>query len=400
MINKRRLDEVKKDEQPSPKRMYAPQDSTAYSRGGVQMTTAPKKIHFIWTGGNNIPVDYMNSILKVAKVAKKSGYEFNLWVDEEKNFHKSFANYRKETGQTGKIEQDLFGFENINKVLDIKLRHPDELLPRIETDEFYQSDNRRREFKYNVAREMIGLNNFAAAADFLRYEILRQEGGCYFDTDTKFVINENSKFIPDDLPLGIKTNINFDTYSYNIFDVGNDIIEVIPDHLAIEYAILHALNEYKRMDSQNELKEMGICTKKAYLQLTHHFIHNDTTMMDTKRYPWARCTRYIRSSRWRYTIGASGPDALAYGIDQLLKSKDEFSQRDKLTGQAKDKLFSIALKTRGENGIPRDKVANIELISASAQSWLKKDKPEIKGMSFDDNMPNTIFGARRNKISR
>ncbi len=135
----------------------------------------PRKIHFIWLGGP-IPEHYLRSIAGLAKLAKKDGYEINLWVDNEKNYAKT-------------ADQCNISIPNLN-IRNIR----SELYEKQNNDPFYQNDSSdfalqlitAKRFQISVERELIGFHNFAAASDLLRLEILRQEGGWYFDTDTEF----------------------------------------------------------------------------------------------------------------------------------------------------------------------------------------------------------------------
>lgn len=365
------------------------------------MATAPEKIHFIWTGDKVMSSEDIASLLKVAEVAKKSNFEFNFWVDDEKTFYKALNNYRK---QHGAKEQDLLGSKNIHEVLGIKLRKPNELLEKMASDKFYQQDNRLRDFKYNTAREMIGLKNYAAASDFLRYETLRQEGGYYLDTDTVFKITSDSRFIAEDLPLGIKANIRFNRHFDLVDDVGNDIIAAIPNHPVIEEAILHSLREYKELDTQNELTERGkgkgksVITKESYALKTGQKIHDHTTVMDTKRYPWATDNNQVISNRRKYTITSAGPHALRNGFYKFLEEK--FPRGSSLSNENKKELQSMTLNAMSEKGWHISKIANVAVISRSKKSWLEKEKPSTKGMSFEDSLPNTIFGSKSRKIEK
>ncbi len=155
----------------------------------------PQKIHFIWVGGS-IPPQYLRTIQKVTEVAKRDGYEVNLWVDDPKNYHKTAAK------------------EDIN-VPDLKIREiKNELFQPMKNDPFYKGTDpnfpqpkdtapgeRAKLFQKCVERELIGFKNLAAAADFLRYEILRKEGGWYFDTDTYFpeLMPPSAPPFPEDL---------------------------------------------------------------------------------------------------------------------------------------------------------------------------------------------------------
>lgn len=76
----------------------------------------PKIVHFIWVGGP-IPADDLRFIHQISAIAKKSGFEVNLWVDNEMNYHK-----------TAKLEDIT--------IPNLKLRNVSELDEKIAQDPF------------------------------------------------------------------------------------------------------------------------------------------------------------------------------------------------------------------------------------------------------------------------
>lgn len=139
-----------------------------------------KKSILFGVGGPIFP-EYLKSLQGVAEAAKRSGYEINLWVYHEKDYYHTAAK------------------EEIT-IPNLRLRKiKEELLIPMRSDAFYLGKDpsfplekdeiqgeRAKLFQQCVEREMVGYKNLAAASDFLRYEILRAEGGYYFDTDTYF----------------------------------------------------------------------------------------------------------------------------------------------------------------------------------------------------------------------
>ncbi|WP_028387829.1 TcdA/TcdB catalytic glycosyltransferase domain-containing protein [Legionella fairfieldensis] len=140
----------------------------------------PKTLHVVWVGGPIYP-EYLKSLQRVVEAAKRGGYQVNLWLDDEKNYFKTAV-------------KEQLHIPNL-RLRDIK----NELLAPLSKDPFYQGQDsgfplkpeekpgdRAKLFQHNIERELIGFKNFAAASDLIRYEILRKEGGWYFDTDTYF----------------------------------------------------------------------------------------------------------------------------------------------------------------------------------------------------------------------
>ncbi|OGT52483.1 MAG: hypothetical protein A3E84_03130 [Gammaproteobacteria bacterium RIFCSPHIGHO2_12_FULL_42_13] len=137
--------------------------------------------------GGPIPERYLLEIKKLAEVAKRSGFEINLWVDNERR------NY----------VQPLVLAEL--SIPHLQIRNISELYENMDHEAFYQGDEgRRRKIKLqtNIGREMEGFKNLAAASDLLRLEILRQFGGYYFDTDTRFYVTPTSIMVPDHAAAG------------------------------------------------------------------------------------------------------------------------------------------------------------------------------------------------------
>lgn len=125
----------------------------------------PKQINLIWIGGP-IPIKYLYNMIKLVALAHKSGFTVNLWLDNKANYYNVI------------IREDF-------KIPFLKIKMLDELYAEMESDPFYSGENKQRlhDFMNFLNRERVGLDNLAAAADLLRYEILRR-GGYYLDIDT------------------------------------------------------------------------------------------------------------------------------------------------------------------------------------------------------------------------
>ena len=357
------------------------------------MSLIPQEIHFVWIGGP-IPEKYLLSIQELAQIAKKSGFKVTIWVDDEKNYYKSLENMRQkkyskldylDLNRAKKIEQE-------EKNSGIQVRKINELLDNMTTHPFYQKDNRLRDFIYIIGREAIGLKNEAALVDLLRCEILRQFGGYYFDTDTKFILDSKSLLIADDAPLGIKANFSVIGEKENLTIHGsNDIIAAIPSHPALENIILYILDQYKELDQTNELakwnkKKKSLSeAKKNYLDDFDYLIHDETTAMDAKRFPYLTNYSFLHSRRREYTIEASGPVAFIAGLKQFLetlKDDENFHSIDFRYGHCGDRW-----------------AANVHVVPQFDNTWLKTNKPtSMKGLSFSDtSIKNTLFARKRKK---
>lgn len=267
---------------PLPKKVSLPRIKIKVPKYQSTENTAPPIFHFVWVGGP-IPENYLKSLKKICDVAERSGFEVNLWVDNIANYHKASVAHE------------------IN-IPNLKIREVDGLIEGMKNDPLYNEDNNFIRFLTDVNREMIGYKNLAAASDFLRNEILRQFGGYYFDTDLEFVLNENSRFVPDNLPLGIKLRTNLHLIEGELIearitgqkDTNNDLMIAIPNHPVIVNMIKESLNVYKVFD-----------TKKSEE-------HADLTKMDKKRFPYplpSKLPSDLQENRRNLTL-ASGPDLI------------------------------------------------------------------------------------------
>lgn len=399
------------------------------------MAKIPEKIHFVWIGGP-IPEDYLKQILALAKIAKDSNFEFNVWCDNKDNFLKQLQKQIK----TADLPDE------VTNLLGVNLRNIDELQSKMKDDPFYQEENRLRDYNYNLNRERIGNKNLAAASDFLRYEILRQEGGFYFDTDTLFLISKNAKLKTVNAPLGIVANVRIiNEDDEDLVTGNNDIIGCTPNHPVMRGAIKQSIENYKELDAskvyeqhltkigeilnyikaQNdnlnkleklketyshqgksivkveekiqaiqeailtakklhaEVKTSATKYKKFYEKMANHKTHTRATEMDMKRYPYARhVKKTIESKRFSHTLNASGPHMLNRILTRFIK-------HNKSKGDANSVAFNF-------------KLGNVIVKPNTDSTWLPKNKPEsFKGMSFDDTaIPQSFFSKRKTKTKK
>lgn len=283
----------------------------------------PKKIHFIWIGGA-IPKNYLATIEKMTWLARKSAFEISLWTDNPTIIAKTFAIMHPH------VDTDVF-------IPYLKIRNIQALNnEKMHSNPLY-AEGKLRQFWHGVNRERVGLQNLAAASDLLRYEILRQEGGYYFDTDLRFHLTSKDKLIPDEPILGLKVHAEACS-GEGFHDLNNDIIGALAGHEILENTIRVVLERYayldktvvrdlKRVDREKNNSE-GVTRRVKLDRGYHHFFHpnfknavpsgqtflNSMTAMDLKRSsqisaPHNSSGRENSSARWILTIAASGPDA-------------------------------------------------------------------------------------------
>ncbi|STX27932.1 glycosyltransferase [Legionella beliardensis] len=342
----------------------------------------PKIVHFIWVGGP-IPADDLRFIHQISAIAKKSGFEVNLWVDNEMNYHK-----------TAKLEDIT--------IPNLKLRNVSELDEKIAQDPFFAEDSRQKKLAKSISREEVGFKNLAAAADLYRYVILRYFGGYYIDTDTRLKSNEKAEherlsgkeklsntakfgvseleMIPDQAEFGIKVNGNFKIFKARVkseseeptirsvsMGGNNDVIGVMPMHEVIDNALLAALQEYEKLDSTKIEKE-------PYPALYNPQIsRKETTSMDAKRFPFGEQAEG-KLNRRTLTIQTSGPSIL-------------FSSLQKFWEKLKDKR----VKTVEGLSFNKKDVANLPIEFKSELRWLQKKS----GPAYTtDSLPNKFFSSK------
>lgn len=412
----------------------------------------PKKIHYIWVGGS-IPEKYLNNLLAVCEVAARSGFEVNLWVDKEKNYYNTLNKMQKnidplnlmvtnddrnnslrlKVRNISELKARMYGDEadefykpkEPNEEKNIKeqntldqnnLTMEEDLSEADESSDSYESyasddsyefeessesedsdsedvdeENDPNYFWQCVTQEMIGFSNFAAAADLLRCEIIRQEGGIYIDVDNIFPdihfssadskylekCNKREKlmFMEEEPAYGIKGNfvpygsirregskIKFETWK-----VGNDTIAAIPGHPLIEDTLAIIFKRYKELDRSSKIVQQKF----------------ETTRADRKRFPFFSGNPII-NPRLLITMHSSGPGALRLALENFIEKENICTEKD----------FNSLMLTTINSSPP--KIAGVEIIYQSHQTWLgaKKEK-SLKG--FTDNMPDQSLNRNKPK---
>jgi hypothetical protein len=334
----------------------------------LDLKIIPEKMHFIWLGGK-LPEKYLTSIMGVARVAKKDGFSLSLWMDDSAIAH---------------LEKTLINSDLTRKNLEsigIRIQNIDTLKPAMLKDDFYMKDkeylssaptkNKVNFFWHCVDKERVGSHNFAAASDLLRLEILRQEGGYYFDTDTLFPsINlppKPDKKLQEDDPQKYQrelltyryiANIHRKSYSLGssnekkleikstptihgfmanvewrydndvdgVKDVSikttcNDIIGSMPDHEIIQSALNSSLTNYQKWGAEELVGRQPTShhglfnmTKDDSKRLPHNIMKNSSINSSNQRLP-----EYNAFDRKNGTISCAGPGVLQQSLMDYYK---------------------------------------------------------------------------------
>lgn len=224
-------------------------------------------------------------------------------------------------------------------------------------DSYFQKNNYINVTIKNILREMIGFKNLAAASDWLRYVILYFEGGYYFDTDIKFLINEKTKMVPDHPKHGfkmtaVKAFINSGDYIFKNkrFDEeksislislasNNDVIATAPQHPILKICLKTVISKYRNMDITSLFKDlikdkkMDTTTEKYVKQLGISIDPDDkNTVMSVKRWPFNEKANWKKGcllGKFHYTVYGSGPNMFSSCVKKyVIKNMEGITIRE------------------------------------------------------------------------
>lgn len=280
---------------------------------GETMDPLPKSIHYIWVGGP-IKEAYWQGILKTATDLATHDFVVNVWTDTPKNIQRIRQKDGAITYQDPAVYDHFFEphgaktFSIPHKTPYLRMRHVDSL--RHERLPFFTEKEQRLLWSY-MDRERVGLHNFAAYSDYLRYIILYLEGGTYMDTDITFKGFDESQWHPI-----LKTPDWLEGFAMEVRH-NNCIIQCQPHHVAMErvlgYCLSQSIGGDYQMDqwspSQNSLKDYSVpLTRKIGGQGFWHTCGNDLERLHMGAGPSPRRTGVILKT---------GPSALCGALQSL-----------------------------------------------------------------------------------
>jgi hypothetical protein len=186
----------------------------------------PKIIHFIWAGGNK-PLPKKN--IDVIKLwhEKNRAFQIYLWVDSKSSLNKPFI-------KTLDKYLKNFNFGESLQIKDIEgTVNADGELVRMADDYIRYEIDRLRP-------------NYGASSDRLRYKILEEFGGAYFDSDVLPVLEPWTRSLTDSGIFEKEYDehiLYVDTNSQNSATIGNDTLICTAKNPAMrrinESALLH-----------------------------------------------------------------------------------------------------------------------------------------------------------------
>lgn len=189
----------------------------------------PKIIHFIWAGGSKqMGQDNKQRVLAWAK--KHPDFKIFIWVD-----------YKSARGDTDAEKQQKVDehFEDIKKGSNniiIKDVYMD-----LFSESFYANVLVYTFFKHEIDKLR---PNYGMSSDMLRYSLLYNFGGAYFDSD----ISPGTKKLDEEVAFGSQPyhGLWADDNSQNSECVGNDAFISTPENPVIKYILDKALENYKK----------------------------------------------------------------------------------------------------------------------------------------------------------
>lgn len=321
--------------------------------------------------------------MKVLAAAKKSGFTVNLWLENTQNYYRTIS----------ELEISMPGL----KLPGLRLRNFIELRQGMRTDPFYLESfkkglTRLKFFDTYMLREMAGLKNLAAAADIYRLEILRQEGGVYFDVDTEFPIDSEDYLIP--ILLRDSFGIHQAEKGREVFHEGkmqsgklsiytNDFMAFIPHHPILSKTIDAIFRKFDKLDHVTQLDQNA----HPGSTLTFYF----SNLMDVKRsYIKKRSNQFDMkvSKDKKYVSAMEGLDRRSLTLEvsctplRIESSKYCHSESPLISGGFP---FMInRLEHHAKKQFFDAQVLGIKVAHGSDQTWTHK--PKKTSTSFDDSV--------------
>lgn len=345
---------------------------------------SPKKIHMMWLGGR-MPENYVLHFHELSLAAKASGFELHLWCDNSKNYTFSCTSAKSNNSDskyapitTSAINEVVLS--KFSEIDNIKFRNINELKTRMfgeNADPFYQNTdadfpetvissekpnkNRAEYFWRVVESEMIGSKNLAAAADFLRLEILRQEGGTYKDIDDFLAeltlclkVNFKLKFFFMNLKA---SNPNLEHYK-KLLDTNNILENTLRPEYIPQGCKLHIAAVTERSNTSI------ICddgTKEKQVKKINHFSASNNVMTMQENHEILRatlCSALEKHKHLNKQLSNAFPAATKSSLDFVFPKTSMDVKRSKLPEHDRDRhLMTLDI------GIKSLSVATCEFIN-------------------------------------
>lgn len=306
----------------------------------------PKEIHFIWFGGP-IKKDYFHTIRSLAIIAKKNNFKVHLWVDKLSNYEVTAAKEdiripNLDINTLGELRKEMdknpFFKEKVPVKNPLPYQQPSAKTESSKKEEIATKTRKELLLAY-MNREAVGAKNEASRSDFARFIILSLMGGYYFDTDTKFNIDEKTLFSEENPIYGFLSGngsfkaVPLSNRTLALQYVGsNDILGATANNEITNQVLDQIIKNYQDFDTSYSPKNFF-----------EKEVSSGITQMDEKR-------QNISNKRKDFTIDASGPGVLRQVFNKLNLNKEE-----------KNNLLLAE----------SNKIAGIKFTANSDQTWLK-----------------------------
>jgi hypothetical protein len=320
----------------------------------------PKIIHFVWAGGEKLlPPDARETILHW--LALNPHFKVYLWVDSS-SYSKGMSGLQVDYTQLlteTRLSSVIPGITHVNTDLSSA------------GSQIQLMDIEEHQVCNNYARYELGQlrPNYGASSDLLRYNILYQHGGAYFDSDVKpstQLTLENSGFFSESLTEE-QDILYVDPNSQGYGVVGNDAFICTKRHPLILQIAQQAMRNYNLADKM---------TNRA-LYTAYISDHSE----------------YIKVS----TIARTGPKVVQGIINPLLLQHDS-----RVRIMFKDGI-SVTHVKRGTNtfnwlGVPVKKFSDLETAMQTVMAAIDFEAEKFGVVRLDDHVQHlaqstTLFSS-------
>ncbi|MEY3182187.1 MAG: hypothetical protein RLZ35_172 [Pseudomonadota bacterium] len=195
----------------------------------------PKIFHYIWVGGK-LPLEYLNNLQFFSRICQESDYTVNIWVDNSSYFENR---------------------DDLGEINHLRIRYVDDLLEQFSAPSNSAfTDTEKADFIKILCFEYLAPANYAAISDFLRIEILRQEGGIYIDTDVMLDPSTDPKKIQT-LDFSLLSTVGIANAFRN-----NNLIVSATNHPALIASIKMMLTRMLESHSISEKEYLAVVEKR------------------------------------------------------------------------------------------------------------------------------------------
>lgn len=269
----------------------------------IKQLEIPKKLHYIWIGGALKEEDFHN-MASMTGLFAHSGYEVHIWTNKATRLDILKSEPQNGSQQTLKqyseLAQDFFEKRKQVYVHDIEELRKETFL----VDQQVLTPADWQDYWGFIERECVGLCNFAAAADLLRYVILARHGGLFMNTSLKPLIKPvHSEHLPR-----IQTLASYTGYGHVYKN--NNLMVSTPKNPIMLYVIAEVLWNYLNCEQKEDLislLELSEASLDAYFDID---ALSGAQLQRKRRFIAPNIDNPKNSCRFQTTLYTSGPDAL------------------------------------------------------------------------------------------